>query len=47
VVARLLGRDVAEKTAQYMEYRWSPEPYLVGSYVPMVARPSGGATSAQ
>ena len=32
VVARLLGREVADQTARYMEYRWSPEPYLVGSY---------------
>jgi len=47
VVARLLGRDVAEKTAQYMEYRWSPEPYLVGSYTPKVAGSAGGTTSAQ
>ena len=45
IVARLLGRDVAEKTAQYMEYRWSPEPYLVGSYAAKAA--GGGATSAQ
>ena len=32
VVARLLGRQVAEQTAQYMEYRWTPEPYLVSGY---------------
>lgn len=32
VVARLLGRRVADKTAQYMEYRWTPESYLVGGY---------------
>jgi transcriptional regulator GlxA family with amidase domain len=32
VVARLLGRRVADATAQYMEYRWTPEPYLVGGY---------------
>lgn len=32
VVARLLGRQVAEQTAQYMEYRWSPEAYLVAGY---------------
>jgi transcriptional regulator GlxA family with amidase domain len=42
VVARLLGRDVAERTAQYMEYRWSPEPYLVGSYA---ATPSSRGNS--
>jgi transcriptional regulator GlxA family with amidase domain len=32
VVARLLGRTVADKTARYMEYRWSPEPYLTETY---------------
>lgn len=32
LVGRLLGRRVAEQTAQYMEYHWSPEPYLVASY---------------
>jgi transcriptional regulator GlxA family with amidase domain len=32
-VARLLGRAVADRTAQYMEYRWMPEAYLVQSYV--------------
>jgi transcriptional regulator GlxA family with amidase domain len=37
VVARLLGRDVADKTARYMEYRWTPEPYLVETYVTKVA----------
>jgi transcriptional regulator GlxA family with amidase domain len=26
VVDRLLGRDVAQKTARYMEYKWEPEP---------------------
>lgn len=26
VVDKLLGRDVAEKTAHYMEYKWQPEP---------------------
>ena len=25
VVDRLLGRDVAQKTARYMEYKWEPE----------------------
>jgi transcriptional regulator GlxA family with amidase domain len=34
VVARLLGRGVADQTARYMEYRWSPEPYLVETYPP-------------
>ncbi|QRK12386.1 DJ-1/PfpI family protein [Archangium violaceum] len=32
VVARLLGLRVAEQTARYMEYRWTPEPHLVGGY---------------
>ncbi|MBP7149833.1 MAG: DJ-1/PfpI family protein, partial [Acidobacteria bacterium] len=32
VVARLLGRNVAERTAQYMEYHWSPEAYLARTY---------------
>lgn len=26
VVAKLLGQEVAKKTAHYMEYRWQPEP---------------------
>lgn len=26
IVDRLLGRDTAEKTAHYMEYKWQPEP---------------------
>ncbi|MEM7249423.1 MAG: DJ-1/PfpI family protein [Acidobacteriota bacterium] len=32
LVARLLGRRVADQTAAYMEYRWTPEPHLVKSY---------------
>jgi putative intracellular protease/amidase len=32
LVGRLLGRMVAEQTAQYMEYHWSPEAYLANSY---------------
>jgi transcriptional regulator GlxA family with amidase domain len=32
VVARLLGQRVAERTARYMEYRWTPEPYLSTAY---------------
>jgi putative intracellular protease/amidase len=32
VVARLLGRAVADQTARYMEYRWTPEPYLAKRY---------------
>lgn len=31
-VARLLGRYVADKTARYMEYHWTPEPYLAQRY---------------
>ena len=32
VVARLLGRHAADRTAEYMEYRWTPEPYLAQTY---------------
>ena len=32
VVARLFGRRVADATARYMEYHWSPEPYLARAY---------------
>lgn len=32
LVARLHGRAVADRTAQYMEYRWTPEPYLAREY---------------
>ncbi len=32
LTARLLGLDVAMRTAQYMEYRWTPEAYLFDSY---------------
>lgn len=32
VVARLFGRRVADATARYMEYHWSPEPYLARGY---------------
>jgi putative intracellular protease/amidase len=31
-VARLLGRNVADDTARYMEYHWTPEAYLASSY---------------
>jgi transcriptional regulator GlxA family with amidase domain len=31
-VARLLGRAVADQTARYMEYRWTPEAYLSTTY---------------
>lgn len=32
VVARLVGRSAADRTARYMEYHWSPESYLARSY---------------
>lgn len=32
VVARLLGKHVADRTAEYMEYRWAPESYLGKNY---------------
>ncbi len=32
LVARTLGRRVADQTARYMEYHWTPEPYLTESY---------------
>jgi transcriptional regulator GlxA family with amidase domain len=32
VVARLLGRSVADRTARYMEYHWTPEAYLAKTY---------------
>ena len=32
VVARLLGKVVADQTAQYMEYRWTPESYMTRGY---------------
>ena len=32
LVARLLGLEAADSTARYMEYRWTPEPYLVDGY---------------
>jgi putative intracellular protease/amidase len=32
VVARLLGRYTAERTARYMEYRWVPDPYVAADY---------------
>jgi putative intracellular protease/amidase len=32
LVARLLGRQVAERTAEYMEYKWAPESYLSTAY---------------
>ena len=31
-VARFLGREIANQVAQYMEYHWSPEPYLARDY---------------
>jgi putative intracellular protease/amidase len=32
VVARLLGRRIADQVATYMEYRWAPESYLAQGY---------------
>ncbi len=32
LVATLLGRYVADRTAEYMEYKWSPESYLSSRY---------------
>jgi transcriptional regulator GlxA family with amidase domain len=32
VIARVLGRRVADQTARYMEYHWTPEPYLAIHY---------------
>lgn len=32
LVARLLGRAVADRTARYMEYHWTPEAYLSEHY---------------
>jgi putative intracellular protease/amidase len=32
VVARLLGRYTAQRTARYMEYRWEPEPSAAAGY---------------
>src|SRR5436305_1902155 len=32
VVARLLGRRVADQVATYMEYHWTPESYLATKY---------------
>jgi len=32
LVARLLGRYVADRTAEYMEYKWAPESYLSAKY---------------
>jgi len=32
LVARMFGRRIADQTARYMEYHWSPEPYLAARY---------------
>lgn len=32
VVARLLGRDIADRTARYMEYDWRPDPAAAAEY---------------
>jgi tetratricopeptide (TPR) repeat protein len=33
VIARLLGRRVADSVARYMEYHWTPDAYLAKNYV--------------
>jgi transcriptional regulator GlxA family with amidase domain len=38
LVARLLGRYVADRTAEYMEYKWSPESYLSSKYAQLNPR---------
>jgi len=38
VVARLLGRYVADRTAEYMEYKWSPESYQSSRYTQLNPR---------
>jgi transcriptional regulator GlxA family with amidase domain len=38
LVARLLGRYVADRTAEYMEYKWAPESYLSSKYVQLNPR---------
>lgn len=38
LVARLLGRYVADRTAEYMEYKWTPEAYLSSHYVQLNPR---------
>jgi transcriptional regulator GlxA family with amidase domain len=38
LVARLLGRYVADRTAEYMEYKWSPESYLSAHYATLNPR---------
>lgn len=38
LVARLLGRYVADRTAEYMEYKWSPESYLSARYTQLNPR---------
>ncbi|MGE0550925.1 MAG: DJ-1/PfpI family protein [Kofleriaceae bacterium] len=32
LTARMFGRRVADQTARYMEYHWTPEPYLAAKY---------------
>lgn len=38
LLARLLGRYVADRTAEYMEYKWTPESYLSSKYVQLNPR---------
>jgi len=37
-VARTLGRYVADRTAEYMEYKWSPESYQTAKYAQLNPR---------
>jgi transcriptional regulator GlxA family with amidase domain len=47
VVARLLGRAVADHTARYMEYHWTPEPYLAQNYPQLDPRLDARGRAAQ
>ncbi|HEX4964136.1 MAG TPA: DJ-1/PfpI family protein [Thermoanaerobaculia bacterium] len=38
LVARLLGRAVADRTTEYMEYKWTPDSYLTAHYVQLNPR---------
>lgn len=47
LVARLLGRTVADRTAEYMEYKWTPESYLTAHYVQLNPRLDGHGRALQ
>jgi putative intracellular protease/amidase len=47
LVARLLGRVVAESTARYMEYAWVPEPSQLASYEELNPSLDGGGRQFQ